>query len=312
MRQELEYIYEVYRQGTISKAAEKLFVSQPALSMSIRKTEETIGMSLFDRSSRPMRLTEAGKLYIASIEKIRLEEESLLRQINDLNDLTSGSICIGGSHYFNAYILPSLLTAFHRQYPGVRFSLVEGSSARLSEMLSSHSIDLTFSCNESFIKNFESFPLFCDNILLAVPENDPVNDRHRAEVLTAEDVLNNRHLSANCPSVKLRDMEGLSYIILQEGNNLHDRAIEMFRAEALEPHIVLELAQLATAYKLAAGGFGATFTCDRLVMHEQDPLCFYKPDSPLTRRLFYAVLPKQDYTPKAVRALIHLLRRSLI
>lgn len=311
MRQELEYIYEIYRQGTISKAAEKLFISQPALSMSVRKTEETIGMSLFDRSSRPMRLTEAGALYIAAIEKMRLAEAELQHQISDLSNLTTGTVCIGGSHYINAYILPPLLASFHRQYPGVQFRLVEGSSARLSEMLAAHKIDLTFSCNEPFIKDFERYPLFCDNILLAVPDDHPVNEQHRDKALSAEDILNNRHLSAGCPSVKLKDMEGVSCILLQEGNNLHDRVVEMFRSENLEPEIALEVSQLATAYKLAAGGFAAAFICDRLVTKPQEPLCFFKPDSPLTRRLFYVVLPNQDYTPKAVRALIRVLRHGL-
>ena len=64
MQQELEYIYAVYKAGSFSKAAENLYITQPALSMAVKKIEASIGMALFDRSSRPVQLTEAGKIYV--------------------------------------------------------------------------------------------------------------------------------------------------------------------------------------------------------------------------------------------------------
>ena len=64
-----------------TKAAENLFMTQPALSTSIRKTESRIGMPLFDRSRHPLRLTEAGKLYIQTIEQLKRQEETLARQL---------------------------------------------------------------------------------------------------------------------------------------------------------------------------------------------------------------------------------------
>ena len=71
MRQELEYVYEVYKSGSLSKAAEKLYITQPALSMAIKKIESSIGMTLFDRKVRPFQLTEAGWLYINAITRIK-------------------------------------------------------------------------------------------------------------------------------------------------------------------------------------------------------------------------------------------------
>ena len=105
MQQEFEYIYEIYKSGSFSKAAENLYITQPALSMAVKKIEEAIGMSLFDRSTRPLTLTEAGKIYIASIDKFIAMEEDLNNQIHDIHELRSGSLTIGGSHYINAYIL---------------------------------------------------------------------------------------------------------------------------------------------------------------------------------------------------------------
>ena len=109
MRQELEYVYEVYKSGSLSKAAEKLYITQPALSMAIKKIESSIGMTLFDRKVRPFQLTEAGWLYINAITRIKKIEAELTQRIGDINDLHTGHVRVGGSHYINGYILPPVL-----------------------------------------------------------------------------------------------------------------------------------------------------------------------------------------------------------
>ena len=143
MKQEMEYIYEIYRQGNIMKAADKLFISQPALSMALRRTEEELGVRLFDRGTRPMRLTEAGRIYIRAIEKMQVLEHELDDRLSDLSELRSGVLRIGGSHYINSCILAPVLTRFHERYPGIRIEITEDSSAALSELLREHKIDLT-------------------------------------------------------------------------------------------------------------------------------------------------------------------------
>ncbi len=302
MQQEFEYIYEIYRAGSFSKAAENLYITQPALSMSVKKIEASIGMALFDRSTRPLQLTEAGKIFIASIEKMTALEEDMNNQIQDIHELRSGHLCIGGSHYINAYILPEVMTDFSRTYPGIKLELIEASSAELAGMLSERMIDLTFSCNDELITNFEHYPAFHDHILLAVsPETLSLPC-----ALSARDILNRRHVKPDCPAIPPEAMSGLEYVILSEGNNLHDRAHEIFSQNGITPNIKLEIAQLATSYHLARSNFAAAFISDRMITPEEEKLNFYRIDSPVTDRLFYAVLPKREYTSKAVRAFIEL------
>lgn len=96
----------------------------------------------------------------------------------------------------------------------------------------------------------------------------------------------------------------------EAGNNLHDRSVQLFNEAGISPDIALFLPQLATAYRMAADGFGATLTCDRLVGSPEDPLLFYCLDSPVTARQFYFLLPNTDYTPRAVREFIRLFRED--
>ena len=85
MQQEMKYIYTVYQKGSFSKAAEALFMTQPALSISIQKVENEIGMPLFNRDKKPLELTEAGQLYIEKIRQIMHLENELSQQLNDLS-----------------------------------------------------------------------------------------------------------------------------------------------------------------------------------------------------------------------------------
>ena len=102
MQQEMKYIYTVYQKGSFSKAAESLYMTQPALSISIQKVETEIGMPLFNRDKKPLELTEAGKLYIEKIRQIMHLENELAQQLGDLTSLKTGKLRVGGSHYFNS------------------------------------------------------------------------------------------------------------------------------------------------------------------------------------------------------------------
>ena len=300
MEQELEYIYEIQKAGSFSKAAENLHVTQPALSMAVKRIEASIGMTLFDRTARPLELTEAGRIYIDSIRKILAVEEDLNNRIRDIDELKSGHLRIGGSHFINAYILPEVMTNYSAKYPGINLELVEASSAELAGMLSERLIDLTLTCRADIIANFEHFPTFSDHIILAVSPEILNLDC----ALSANDILNGKHLNEDCPTIPASAMNELEYIILSEGNNLHDRAKNIFRDMGIKPEIKIEISQLATSYYLARANFGAAFVSDKMIKADENKLNFYRINSNECDRFFYAVLPQREYTPKAVRAFI--------
>lgn len=311
MQQEMKYIYQVYQDGSFSKAAQNLYLTQPALSIAVQKTEAALGMPIFDRSRRPLALTPAGEAYINTIKHMMYLEQELDQQINDIRDVKSGHIRIGGSHYLNAYILPEILSGFSRKYPGVQIELLESSSAALSEMLSDHKLDLTFNCNPDFLLDFECYPAFHDMVLLAVPNQNPINQGLERKALTAEDIQKQKHLLTDCPTVPLEIFQDTEFILLSEGNNLYDRSIQLFSEANFKPKIKMVLSQLVTAYHLAESNFAATFVSDRLVADSESSLKFYKLDSELIKRLFYILLPRQNYTSFATRKFIEFFLQSI-
>lgn len=308
MQQELEYVYEVYRERNFTHAADKLFITQPALSMAIQKVEDNLGMPIFDRGTRPLALTEAGKVYIEHIESVIHLEKELEQHIQDIRELETGKITIGGSHYINAYILPPILSGFSARYPKIDINLVEDSSAELSIKLKKQEIDMTFHCSPAFIQDFERYPAFLDRILLAVPKHPDFiaeNPKTAGVALSADNILAGRHLEEDCPTVSLESFRNAAFILLSEGNNLYERSVRMFDEAGFAPVTKMKLSQLVTAYHLANAGLGATFVSDRLIDARMDALNYYKLGSTLTTRQFYILLPKRKYVSAVVRSFIN-------
>ena len=310
MQQEMRYVYEIYRQKSYSKAAQALFITQPALSIAISKLEASLGMPLFDRSTRPISLTPAGRIYLQTIEKTRALEQDLRHQLDDIRALRTGTITIGSSHFINACILPEILTRFNRKFPQVKLNLLEGSSHAMARMLEQREIDLTFSCDEAVIQDFTSTPVFTDTILLAVPQDVPCPAHRTQYSMTAADILARRHLAPDCPSVDLKDFAAEPFILLRSGNNLHDRAMRFFHRAGIEPAVKMELSQMATAYRLTEAGFAATFLSDRLIAHKNSRLSFYRLAAPESRRSFYALTNPKRYLSEAVQQFIGLMPQA--
>ena len=119
------YVYEVYKERSFSKAANNLYISQPSLSARIKAVEDELGSPIFDRSTSPIRLTEVGAVYIKAAEDIIKIEEQVENYINDLNTLKSGHLSIGASNVFAAYALPGIITDFKNKYPEINVKLVD-------------------------------------------------------------------------------------------------------------------------------------------------------------------------------------------
>ena len=185
MEANMKYVYQLYLDRSFSKAAEHLYMTQPALSIAIKRVEAVLGAELFDRSRHPLELTQAGESYIATIRQIRHLEEELQREVDDLKQLGHGTLRLGGTHYINNYILADALADFAGAHPGVTIDLEEGSARRLTGMLRDRELDLTFSCAAEVLEEFEHVPAFSDHILLAVPERpEGCGPRKRARVRT--------------------------------------------------------------------------------------------------------------------------------
>ena len=172
-------------------------------------------MPLFDRSTSPLQLTEAGKIYIEAAEEIFKIEQRVENDMNHLNNLETGHLSLGGGNLFSAYILPPLITKFKQRFPHVNIRLTEGNTAQLEELLGNNSLDFVID-NYHYDHLLYDRELYCsENILLAVPKNANINRELSRYQLSYDDVKNQDISSArNIPAVPLKAFSDLPFIML--------------------------------------------------------------------------------------------------
>lgn len=297
----MEYVYTVYEEKSFSAAAKKLFMTQPALSAAVKKVEGELGLPIFDRSHSPLRLTDAGQAYIEAAEKIFQIQKNLQRFVNDLAELESGSLVIGGTNFVTACFLPRLIKQFNEKHPNIHISVIESSSAELFAGLKQGSIDLVIDSGECNTKEFESLTFFTDRIMLAVPKAFAI-EQERA--FSQQEIIAGKHLQAGSAASSLQHFAEVPFLLLGKGNDMYRRTMELFREAEITPHVRLYLNQLMTAYHMAAAGLGATFLTDTLIRMAapNDSLNYYLLEHPLLQREIFIAIPRSSYHPKAIQA----------
>ncbi len=147
-------------------AAESLYISQPTLSTHIQQLEEELGLPLFDRVGRNVRLTEAGKVFLEHAERAVHELDLAQERIADLKGLTSGKLRLSALSTFGQELLPLWISTFHAIYPEIRMEIKTGNSDTIEEDLQSGRIDLALSFIPSTAELFNSETLLQNKFTL--------------------------------------------------------------------------------------------------------------------------------------------------
>lgn len=297
-----EYVYAVYEEKSFSKAAQKLYITQPALSTAIKKVEKKIGSPIFDRSTSPIGLTPSGEVYIDAIEKLFALEQNTINQLNNLNGLLAGKLTIGGTVFLTSYILPSLLVEFSRRYPQIKIELVEGTTSQLTDKLFSEEIDLLIDNSEMDDKNYFKYYYSTERIVLAVPSGFEINQELNQYRLSRESIKSGAYQSREFPELPLPLLKKTPFIFLKEENSIYKRGVKMCSRQNYTPNIILKPDQVITAFNMASKGMGATFIPDALVSSVpfDVPLCYYKMDDGLAIRNVYFYKKRNKYMTKAM------------
>lgn len=285
-----EYVYAVYQEKSFSRAAQKLFISQPALSSYVKKAEEQMGMILIDRSTNPIRLTPAGQCYIEAVEQILATENELHARVGELVKRREGTITVGAATYFCSYILPEVSREFQHRYPGYTMNIMEGNTSDLIQCLQSNIIDFVLNTDTLDDAAFERHVCGQEHLILAVPAALAVNESLKDFRLSFEEIDSGNDSSySDKPSVGLEHFANEEFLLLTKGNDGHSRALRMCRNAGFKPKVSMYMDQMATSYHAAKNGLGITFVRAALLNHVKptNQLWFYKIDDPdVIRNIF--------------------------
>lgn len=276
---DFEYVNAVYQEGSFSKAAQKLFISQPALSASVKKIEtELYGVPLFNRGVNPITLTPAGEYYIREAKKIAELEDQIERYFAAVAGVKSGTLNLGSSSYFCTYVFPDLIERYSGQNPDCTINLHETDITVMEEKLKSGALDLVIDVETLDPQVFESIALGKEYILLAVPAQFEINQKLKEYRLTYEQIKSRSFLAHEIPAVDLALLADEPFLLLKKQHDIYKRSIELCRHAGFEPRPRLFLDQMLTAYNIAKDGKGLTFFRNTLLYYtdETDKLCYYK------------------------------------
>lgn len=302
MFQGMEYVYEIYKEKSFSKAAKKLYISQPSLSATVKRIETKIGYPLFDRSKKPLELTECGKKYIQAVEQLKAVHEEFRDFINDWGDLKVGELSVGSGSMFMSWVLPPIIETFAHQFPSIKIELVEESVLELEELLKTGKID--FMVDNSTLDHdiYDRKVIHKENLILVVPKKFKVNDKLKEYQLSVESIQDGSYLSEEQKAVPLKEFGDEPFILLKNENDTRERAKNICRENEFIPNIMFELDQQSTAYNISCSGVGISFISDTLISKLPSPneVVYYKLKGEQAHRDVYIYWKKGRYMTRAM------------
>lgn len=244
---QIQYILKVAECQNITRAAEQLYVSQPALSHFISKAEEELGAKIFNRGTTPLTLTQAGERYVNTARMILSLQNSLKKEIEDLKDCRSGEITLGLSDMRATTLLPFVMPEFRRLYPNVTIRTVESSSKEVEENIRSGAVEIGIIPLYDYDQNLSSSLLYDEELLLV-----------SSAALTSSHGESRNWIS-------IGDMTGKDFVLLKRGNRIR-RAVEaMFLEHGVKPGSIIESSNNMTVYMMAAAGMGLAVVPDSVI-----------------------------------------------
>lgn len=300
-----DYFIAIVEEGNLSKAAERLFVSQPSLSQYLRRLESDLNVELFDHSVSPLRPTYAGERFYQYAQQMLKLEENSRRELHDIQAQQSGCLRLGVAFWRGACLLPDVFPYFHKTYPGIHLELLEGRSSALEIALMNDKIDLAVI---NLPKTLDYGQLTCEvifqeQILLAAPSTHPA----------VQAILANCNFSKGLPIAPLAFITEIPLIMTKSGQNLTREVNHFLGQNNLRPEILFETANLTTAINLVAKGIACAFVPEEgaKVCSHPGRVSYFAVDTPDLVWPLAVVYRKDSYLTNLARLFIESIKTTL-
>ena len=298
-----ELIYTIYREQSFSRAAQKLFIAQPSLSLIVKKLEQQMGVPLFDRTTKPVTLTEAGMQYISAVESIRQVEDTFDSYLRSVNNLEAGTLGIGSNQLLSSLVLPRFISAFTQKYPGIHLSLLDANSTTLEYEITAGHLDIVIDNQVLPQDIFEQRYLTTERLYLAVPAAFPENKGLEEHRMTFDHITQGK----DCPSpVLLKHFANVPFILMNRNNDARRHTDAIFEATDFEPHVLFEMDRLATLYAYIEMGTAASVVSDTLIRNirgvDQSRILFYPLPTQHAQRDIFISYKRHKFRSRAMDA----------
>lgn len=234
---DLTYFVTAAKTNHFGKAAEACFVSQPTLSMQLKKLEDTLGVALFERDNKRVRLTRAGQRLLTPAQRILQEAEALKACAKSLHDPFAVAFHLGLFPTLSPYLLPAITPLIQQSMPKLSLYYVEEKTEVLLSQLEHGKLDAALIALPVDTNTLTATPLFVDPFMLALPINHPLAQKQ---------------------SIKMDDIDMAELLLLEEGHCLRDQALSFCHTAPSMKNRHFTATSLATLIEMVALGHGIT------------------------------------------------------
>lgn len=245
---EFVYLITLAEEGNISRAADRLYMAQSSLSQFLQQFEAELGVKLFMRTSKGIRLTYSGECFVEHARGMLLEYQRAKNELWDNENLTAGKVIFGISSFRGLRMLPKILKSFRERYPGIKVEVVEEHSMRLEELLLDGKIDLAVVAMPAVKLKNEVSILKRDEILLVANKEHPVTKFKKPIEGTGS------------YWIELEDAAQFEFIMSGYDTILGSFGREMFKKRKLKCYSENNNITAAMAVSMAREGLGLAFT----------------------------------------------------
>jgi DNA-binding transcriptional LysR family regulator len=244
---QLEFFLAVVQEGSFSKAAERVYRTQPAVSIAVRRLEEEVGAPLFERSQKTPVLTEAGELIYDYAKRILSLRDQARGVVTELRALERGRVRIGANESTSLYLLPHLILDYREQHPNVKVEIYRHVSERLPLEVLDRNVDFALLAFEPVDRDLESFPILKDELVLIMQPEHPLAKRGS---VTVEELGNEPFLAHNVKTAS------------------RFKVVDVFEQHHTPLNITLELATVETIKRFVQLKIGLAFVPRMCVQEE--------------------------------------------
>lgn len=269
---DLEYISTILKYGSITKASEKIFISQSGLSQYIIRLEKKLGVEIFNREYKPIRLTEAGEIYKKSLEDIEKLKEETLFKIEEISKLKIGNIKVGSTDYQTYYFLSKVLKKFNEAYSGIKVNLIEAKTNELNNLALNGECDFAITYETDNYEGLKSIHLYREDVYIAISKNNPliskINLKDEKEIST----------------IDAKKLMGENIIRMKKGQNLllQYQELDKFTENTLKT--VLETDSIFIAQKCVRENLGLAILPESMLKDDYKEIVYLKLKEGLSSR----------------------------
>ncbi len=307
MYEKLEYVLAIAEEQNLTRAARKLYISQPTLTLYLNRLEAELGVRLFDRGRTPIRLTDAGRYYIDKMKQIYYAELALRNDLRLVAD-PEQTLGIGIGQVRGHHWLPKLLPGFCGLYPHVNIQVMQTSEQQMADALLSGEIDVAFGVLPAMVQKLCIVDLLLEHLFFAA---------HRQFRLVPEDIRD--RFSAERPYLlEPEALNHLPFIAPRIFNGLYESLETILRQNQIQPLKTISISNLNTGFQLARAGLGVQLLSGSILqMNEAQTADCRELDfcvlehMPSTRRCVAAYTP-DNIKKELIERLIRMVREDIL